>query len=258
MANENNCLLGRNCKSAGDETQCTKFCGLFVGLHGLGDNTGRIGAAGIPREYTLKTVSTSPVRDEQRAVYEKIDAYIQTFPRFFIASPEDTSERIKNLYLFSKNTGTGKTATSACVLNSFLAYYYAECLRRNKQPSDRPVYFLSMNSLQKDYLQMTREGVPRDLKEAAGERFYAALGYAKQAEMVVFDDIGTRSITEGLRNDVLDVIDSRQADMKPSIYTSNLKLSELPALFGEERLFDRIRDLSLVIEFTGESRRGRR
>lgn len=255
MTNEKVCLLGTKCKSAGEEDTCHSYCPLFIALHGMDGKTGRMGSSRIPKGYGLSTVSTSPARESQEKAYEIIDKYIQSFPRFFIENPTP-SEQIKNLYLYSENSGTGKSLTASCILNSFLAFYYLECLKRSIQPSERPVFFLSMNSLQKDFLQMTRSGTPKEIAEEAGERYYETLEIVKRTELVVFDDIGTRSVSEAFRNDILDIIDHRQSYLKPSIFTSNLPITELPTLFGEQRLFDRIRDLCIVLEFEGNSHRG--
>lgn len=256
MTNDKNCLVARKCKLAGTE-QCHSHCPVFIGLHGINGHSGRSGFSRIPQANKLMTVSTSPARDDQEKNYKVIDKYIESFTRFFIENPTP-SEQIKNLYLWSESSGTGKTLTATCILNSFLAFYYLECLKQNKQPSQRPIFFLSMNSLQKDFLQMTRSGVPQELQQEAGERYYEALEIAKRSELVAFDDVGTRSVTEAFRNDILDVIDYRQSKQKPSIFTSNLPITELPTLFGEQRLFDRIRDLAIVLEFDGSSKRGRR
>jgi DNA replication protein DnaC len=258
MTNEKRCLLGQKCKLAGNTEQCHDNCPLFIGLHGRSGDNGRSGFSRVPLEHRYTTVTTSPVRIKQPNAYRYIDAYAKSFMRYFDNSL-DAKDRIKSIYMWSEKPGTGKTTTAISILNSFLAYYYLECLRRTETPVQRPTYFLSMNSLQKEFLQMSRQGVPIELQQIAGEKYYNEMNYAKQAELVVFDDVGTRSVSEAFRNDILDIIDYRQAHMKPSIFTSNLPIHELPALFGEERLFDRIRDLCIDIHFEEiESGRGKR
>jgi DNA replication protein DnaC len=230
---------------------------LFIPLHGKSGETGRSGASEIPMEYRLSTIQNSIVRAEQEEAYELLDTYEASMSRIFEQSA-DPKSRVKNLYLWSAESGTGKSLTASSVLNSFLIKYYLGCKKRQLQADQTPIYFLDLNEFHTLFNKMTRPGIPTHVREEASETFYHQMAQAKKAVMVVLDDVGTRSITEALRGDILDIVNERMKHYRPTIFTSNLALEQLPALFGEQRLFDRIRDLALVIEFEGESKRGLR
>ena len=110
-----------------------------------------------------------------------------------------------------------------------------------------------------DYNGFNRPRVPEDVAAPASERYYEAMEQAKAAPFAVLDDIGVRNdVTEGFRGDLHSIINYRVTNALPTVYTSNLPIVDLPRVFGEERLADRMRDMCVEIEFTGGSRRGMR
>lgn len=259
------CLLGTNrlanettpiCKLAGTE-YCHSHCDFFIGLHGASGENGRNGFSDMSLENRLVTIQNSNVREKQPEAYKLLDLYDNSFHKIFDQTA-DPKSRVKNLYLYSESPGTGKTKSASACLNSFLIKYYLGSLKRNLQPQQRPIYFLDINQFQTDYNQMTRPGVPTHIREEAGERYYSKMEIVKNSLLVCFDDIGIRSVSEAFRSDLLDCINHRMSKMLPSIFTSNIPLEGLPEIFGEERLFDRIRDLAITIHFEGSSHRGRR
>ncbi|MEI2356111.1 DNA replication protein [Mesobacillus zeae] len=265
MTNENKCVLSGRCKLA-CSPQCTDQCSAFIAMHGLSGAGGRVGAAGLPQDYRLVTLSNSPARTEQAKIYAKINDYVATFDRQF----EEGAERIKSLYLYSESPGTGKTTTAAAILNEWLTVHYVGSLQRGVQPMQRPAYFLDVNSWQTDYNNFNRPKVPDNIAEPAAKRFYTAMENAKHAPMAVLDDIGLRDCTDGFRGDLHAIINHRVTNAKPTIYTSNLPIKymdtkvatlmpyDLIDVFGEERLADRMRDQCAVLSFGGGSFRGRR
>src|SRR5690606_40051949 len=54
--------------------------------------------------------------------------------------------------------------------------------------------------------------------------------------------------------DAHDLIDYRVTNRLPTIYTSNVTIDELAEVY-DRRLWDRVRDMCLVLEFSGESKR---
>jgi DNA replication protein DnaC len=249
--NEHRCLLGtirkdgekgKICTFAGT-SKCNNHCDFFIALHGKSGETGRSGASEIPLEYRQTTIQNSVVRTEQPEAYELLDVYENSMVKIFSQTP-DPKTRVKNLYLWSKESGTGKSVTASAVLNSFLARYYLGTKKRDLQAKQTPIYFLDLNKFQTLFNQMTRAGIPTHVREVASEKYYEQMDFAKRAVMTVLDDVGTRSVTEALRGDILDIVNERMNNYRPTIFTSNLALQELPALFGEQRLFDRIKCLN--------------
>lgn len=267
MTNEKSCLLAGRCKIAGSE-KCTRQCPHAIAIHGLSGLGGRSAAANVPVDYRLVTVENSPARASQESVYRAIDAYVKTFERQF----DENGERIKSLFLYSKNPGTGKTTTATAILNTFLINHYLGSLARSKQSSQMPAYFLDVNSWQTDYNQFNRPRVPDDIAQPAAKRYYTAMERAKNAPIAVLDDIGVRDTTsDAFRGDLHAIINYRVTNQLPSIYTSNLPIEyegkreqfttepyDLIDVFGERRLADRMRDMCAVLHFSGESRRGKR
>jgi DNA replication protein DnaC len=247
------CLLNATCTLANSET-CNAHCPHYIALHSTQGNGGRSASANLPRDYRLTTLANSPARADQADVYKKIAAYVGTFTRQF----SDEGARIKSLYLWSESPGTGKTTTASAVLNEWLITHYIGSLQRNRQALLKPAYFLDVNEWQTLYNGFNRPGIPQDMREPAARKYMTMMDNAKQAPFAVLDDIGVRDVTDGFRGDLHSIIDHRVTEQKPTVFTSNLPIAELEAVFGEKRLVDRLRDQTFELHFVGESKRGLR
>ena len=75
------------------------------------------------------------------------------------------------------------------------------------------------------------------------------------ADLVVWDDIAIKTATTYEMENLLSIIDYRLNTGKSNIYTSNLFGKELNESLGD-RLYSRIVNLSEVIEFVGQDKRG--
>lgn len=244
------CILRAPCRNA-DSPACSPLCHAYIAMHGTSGSGGRIGAAGIPKDYRNLTLATSPAREEQAKAYVNIRKYVDTFGRQF----EADGERIKSLYLVSESPGTGKTTTAAAIANEYLIVHYIGSITRGRQPLQRPAIFLDINAWQTLYNGFTRHGVPADVAERHSTEYYRWESYAKSAPFVIFDDIGVRSASEAFRSDLHGVINHRVTNGMPAVYTSNIPMSELAGVF-DARLADRIADQCLEIPFVGISKRG--
>lgn len=76
-----------------------------------------------------------------------------------------------------------------------------------------------------------------------------------KADIVVWDDIGTKLATSFEHEHLLSLIDSRLSTGKTNIYTSNLSSDELHNVLGD-RLASRIINMSVDIIFVGSDKRG--
>ncbi len=213
----------------------------------------RLTLANVPSKYRGLTVATSPARDNQADAYRTIERYVATFKRIYDAE----SDGIKSLYLFSAETGTGKTTTAAAIASEYIIADYLGALKAGKQPQQCPAYFLDVNEWQTYFLGFNRGNVPSDIAEKYSRPYYQMMERAKHTPFVVLDDIGVRSATDAFRGDLHTIINHRNTYELPTVYTSNIPVEELETVF-DRRFYDRVRDKkqTAVIAFKGESQRG--
>lgn len=245
------CILAD--KRKGGCADCQKTCAHRIAMVGLNGEGGRVGAAGVPKDYRYYTLANSPAREGQAKIYGQLAQYVATFERMF----DSDAERIKSLYLWSESPGTGKTTSAAALLNEYLTVNYIGSLKRGVQPTQRPAYFLDVNAFQELYTGFTRQGIPREIAEANSRPYYTQMELAKKTPFVVLDDIGVRSASDGFRGDLHTIINYRTTNGLPTIFTSNLAIDEMATVF-DARLADRMRDQCLSLHFVGASKRGRR
>jgi DNA replication protein DnaC len=196
-------------------------------------------------------LSNSPATADQSQAYAAVRQYVATFSRQF----DPDGEPIKSLYLVSPSPGTGKTTTAVAVLNAYIVAHYIGSLQRNRQALERPGYFCDVNEWQALFLGFTRPGIPRETAEGHAAEYYAIEQRVKAAPFAVLDDIGVRGASDAFRGDLHGVINARVSAGLPTVYTSNVGVSELAAIF-DARLADRVRDQCLEVEFAGGSKRG--
>jgi DNA replication protein DnaC len=208
---------------------------------------GRHTLAGLPSEYALVDLATAAPRKDQPSAYAIIDRLAGTFSRQFEERPN-----IKSVYLYSAEPGTGKTTTAAALLNAYLRTHFVEAARLGRTPHRKPAEFFDLNEYQTAYILASQMRDETQL-QAIGRR----LGSAAKVPFLVLDDVAIRSATENFRAMVHAVINARIASGLPTVYTSNVDMDGLEAVY-DARLADRIRDKCQVVQFVGRSKRGKR
>ncbi|EJP81086.1 DNA replication protein [Bacillus albus] len=228
-----------------------------IALHGYSGKGGRVHAANVPKQYRNELITDTKVRESEPKIYGALDRYIKTFVRQW--EEFEGSSQIMGLYLYSPNTGNGKTTTACALVNEYILRHYVGSLKRNLRPLHQPAYFFDANEWHTLYTQFTRPNVPRHIAEEAAAEFYRRAKIAKEVPFLVMDDIGVREdITEPFRMDLHALINHRNVEELPTVYTSNVPLKELATLYKDPRLPDRIRDMTRELTFTGTSKRGKR
>lgn len=224
-----------------------------IAIHGYSGNGGRVHAANVPKQYRNELIVDTKVRESEPKIYSALDRYVKTFSRQF------SGEQIMGLYLYSPNTGNGKTTTACALINEFILRHYVGSLKRGLRPLQQPAYFFDANEWHMLYTQFNRPNVPRHIAEEAAAEYYRRAKIAREVPFLVMDDIGVREdITEPFRMDLHALTNHRNVEELPTVYTSNVPLKELAALYKDPRLPDRIRDMTRELTFTGTSKRGKR
>lgn len=227
---------------------CDSLCPHNIALSGFDNRSGRLGNASLPADYRGITLDNSPARESQSQIYGLLDQYVGTFAR---------GDDIKSLYLWSESPGTGKTTSASALISEWIATDYLSAIKQGEQPRQFSAYFLDVNNWQTQYNEFNRPRVPDSIAEPAASKYYRAMERASRAPFAVLDDIGIRASTEGFRADLHSIINARVTAGLPTVYTSNLPMSDMADVF-DARLYDRIRDQCADIEFAGTSKRGRR
>lgn len=132
--------------------------------------------------------------------------------------------------VFYGNPGTGKTFLSACIAN-----------------------------------ELMRQGVPVlatsiiKLGSVDAETLEETLRRMRSAELVVLDDLGAERNTPTMRERVFSVIDSRYANKRPMIITTNADLAQMREStdINDRRIYERVRAMCRVVKLSGESWRAR-
>ncbi|MDA1658842.1 ATP-binding protein [Bacillus cereus group sp. TH153LC] len=249
----NHCILRGGCSKA---TTCKSACPAFIQVQGLNGRGGKQGDALVPSEYRATMLNTSRSATSQPHVYGDLKSYIKTFKKAYNEIRNTKETRLKDLYFWSLETGTGKTETASAILNEFLAYSYIRSILKDEPEGFvTPVFFMDMPKLQSLYSKGTRPNVPKSEAEPAMREYYRLIRRAKKSRLVVFDEMGLRDVSEAFGQDILDLINARTNENLTSIFTSNVSMDELERIYGR-RIFDRVRRWCLPYEFYGESKRG--
>ena len=146
----------------------------------------------------------------------------------------------KNLFIYSNNVGNGKTSWSIRMIQSYLNKIWPESnLSCRALFVNVPRFLLTLKdsiSNSSDYINHIKQ-------------------YVLDVDLVVWDEIGVKSLTTYEHEHLLNLINTRIDKNKSNIYTSNLFGNELQEKVGE-RLYSRITNLSTNIELVGQDKRG--
>lgn len=152
---------------------------------------------------------------------------------------EQFVEQGAHAYIHSSNTGNGKSSWAIRFIQAWLEkIWYKSDLRCRALFINVPRYLLAIKdsiSNQNDYADHIKKNV-------------------QSADIVVFDEIGTKALTNFESEHLLSIIESRIQSDKSNIYTSNLNATDLKLVLGD-RLYSRIVNLSSDIELHGVDKR---
>ena len=145
----------------------------------------------------------------------------------------------KNLFIYSKITGNGKSAWAKKLLLSWFnsIVYYTEFECRGLY-INLPRFFNEMKNditTPSDYIQFIKTKLP-------------------EADLVIWDEIGIKNLTNWEHDILLSYINQRVENGKANIFTSNMIPEEIREKLGD-RLYSRIIQMSTLIELNGKDKR---
>lgn len=153
---------------------------------------------------------------------------------------EEVVKKGYNLYLYSNNTGNGKTSWALRLLSSyFYSIWYKSEISCKALFISVPKFLISLKeniSKKSDYIEHIKENV-------------------MDCDLVIWDDIGSKCGTEFEIENMLSIINSRIDNGKTNIYTSNVNPDQLKDCVGS-RLASRVVGMSLLFPFQEEDKRG--
>lgn len=137
--------------------------------------------------------------------------------------------------------GTGKTHQAYQALRRAVLGAYAEATHRFR-PSWAAVKHREFNSLNMPIKDPTQEVANR-----------VTLARLREVDLLLFDDLGSSRVTDWSHDALLELMDVRLENCRPTLWTSNLADSEWSARF-DDRIVDRL-DAVRTVTLVGESRR---
>lgn len=147
----------------------------------------------------------------------------------------------KNLYIYSKRTGNGKTSWAIKIMhNYFNKIWNGNALRKRAT-------FIHVPS----FLRAVSESYKKDLDP----KFEELKVRLSKDDLVIWDDIASTQLTPSDYKYLLSFIDQRVLEGKSNIYTGNLGEEDLANSLGQ-RLKSRVYDSSIKIVFRGRDKRG--
>jgi DNA replication protein DnaC len=146
----------------------------------------------------------------------------------FVAKFDECAEQGICLYLWSKARGSGKSRLASTIANELTSKGI-----RNK--------FVGASALL-DEIQSSW-----DDKETSTHKIIK--NYI-EPKILIIDDLGERGNKEWINNNLFLIIDKRYQDKKPTVFTSNYDIMNLPL---DTRMTDRLTETCLNIELPNES-----
>ena len=145
-----------------------------------------------------------------------------------------------SLYIHSPISGNGKTSWAIKLLKAYLDKVWIRSeLKCRALYIHVPRFLLALKdniNEKSEYVQFIKDNV-------------------YEADLVIFDEVGTKALTQYEFENILSIINARLDLGKSNIYTSNLTDTEMQQKMGD-RLYSRIVNMSQDILIVGRDKRG--
>lgn len=146
----------------------------------------------------------------------------------------------ENLYIYSNTTGNGKSSMAIKMIQNYFNKVWVE---GGQEPK---AYFIHCQT----FLTRMKNAINKEDKELD-----EILENIATIPLVVFDDIGTNTMSSYDNSTLLSIIDQRILGEKSCVFTSNLSKEQLEEVVGE-RLASRIYETSSILELNNSDQRG--
>ena len=222
MITSENCWLKKDC----NKCDCDKFCLRLFKLDYLYEEAG---ISLSQRAYKVLVTDKDKSDVEAFKILKGISTDVETFVK-----------EGKNIYIHSAITGNGKSSWALRIVQEYFnkIWYQSELKCRALFISvPRLLIELKSNiSTKSEYIQHIKDNI-------------------LDADIVIWDDIATKTVTTFEAENLFSMIDARICLGKSNIYTSNLSDEDMLTALGD-RLASRICNCDYNIEFKGKDKRG--
>jgi DNA replication protein DnaC len=248
---ENVCVLADKCKKAGTEV-CNITCYPYVLTHGIEGDGGFWKATNVPTKYRDRFLKNLNLIEKQNPqAYSIAKMFIQNILEY-------VSEGI-GLFLYSipnpenkQGTGTGKTTVATTIINEYTIARIIEHVTGKRKIEVQPALFVRVSEFQNVYNAQFRGS--EDMREQASKKYYQLKALMIKTELLCLDDIALRTSTEGLTNELYEILDERSIEGRSTIFTSNLPLEKVGELLSEQ-IASRIAGMTELVGFVGKDNR---
>ena len=229
IKNKHDCYLQKSCKK-----YCTNECGDAEETYC--PRISRIDylfeEALIPKQQRKRFALRIDADGTDGDAFKQLKAVEQNIEQFISTG--------SNLFIYSPICGNGKTSWAIRLIQAHIEHiWYRSNLTCKALFISVPRYLLAIkNNISNT--GMYAEHIRKNIFDA---------------DLVVFDDIATKGITQFEAENLFSVIDTRINMGKSNIFTSNIIPGQLNDLLGP-RLTSRIVNLSTVIQLQGRDKRG--
>lgn len=169
----------------------------------------------MPLEYVYKRA-----RDIDWKIYGQDIAAQQKIANAFVINFSEFQRQGRGLYIVSRAKGSGKTMLACCIANEIM------------ERRDLSVKFITVP----EYIELIKS------KEESDKDTIKAI---LDCSLLILDDIGAETHKQDwVTNALFRLVDYRDKNMLPTIYTSNCEIDELS---GDERMISRIEGHSVPL-----------
>ena len=206
-----------------DSDYCNRDCIRYYKMKYLLD------ASLLPasEQYIIKLVAD----EDDRNAYLELKS-IQT-------DIEKVVEEGRNVLIYSKIPGNGKTSWAKKLMFTYFDAIWHKC---DMEPK---ALFINVPRMFNEL---------RSNIDKKSEYITSIKDNVLKADLVVWDEIGVKELTNFEHDNLLSFVDQRILSNKSNIFTSNLSEDELLPVLGD-RLYSRIVNTSKVIQFKGRDKR---